>query len=316
MSIDPTSEPNERTRGRLPKRPIITAQQAKIDAERLLRDRLLSPRADQTVDMLATAGVLTGVQIRQVTALQLRTLQKYHSRHILDRVALEAEKILDLHLADPATPRDDLRAYTLGMIGLEYARLRLGKDLLPSNYASLEVGGGGTRVLHDITVAEIMLRLSGYARAHQYAPLWYSKYEATVHDENGGPALEPDAMLTLNKDGSYCHYFVEFHNEDHGSRTDKKVERYEAVRVAGRWQNELEIDAFPAVLVVFLHRAVVEGYKAVLTDGSGQPRPDIRNQYLGLGLQAILENRLERWGDIRKGKPVSFLPEMGRGENE
>jgi hypothetical protein len=177
------------------------------------------------------------------------------------------------------------------------------------------VGGGGTRILHDITVAEIMLRLSGFAKAQKYVPLWRSKYEATVHDENGSPALEPDAMLSLRKDGRYWHYFVEFHNEDYGTRTGQKVRRYEAVRTAGRWQNELEIDTFPTVLIVFRHRAVIEGYKTVLTDGNGQSRPDILNQYLGLGFQAILDNKLDRWGDIRRGKPASFLQDAGGSES-
>jgi len=316
MPIDPTSGPRPRTHGRPPTRPEVTLQQAKTEAVRMLRERELSPRADQVVDMLAIAGVLTGSQIKQVTELRLRTLQKYHSRHILDRVSLDIGKILDLHIADNTTPPEDLRAYSLGIIGLEYARLRLGKDLLPSNYASLEVGGGGTRVIHDITVAEIMLHLTGYAKALKFSPCWRSKYEATVHDENGSPAIEPDAMLSLSKDGKYWHYFVEFHNEDHGTRTGRKVERYEAVRVAGRWQNELEIDTFPVVLIVFQHRAVIDGYKTTLTDGNGQPRPDIRNQYLGLGLQAILDNKLERWGDIRRGKPANFLPEVKGGESE
>lgn len=315
MSIDPTSGPRPKTHGRHFIRNELTPQQAKTEAIRMLRERELSPRADQAVDILAIAGALTVSQIQRVTALQLRTLQKYHSLHILDRVSLDTQIIMDLNIADNLTRSQDLRVYTLGVIGLEYARLRLGKDLLPSNYASLAVGGGGTRVLHDIVVAEIVLRLSGYARAHGFLPTWRSKYEATVHDENGSPALEPDAMLSVKKDGKYWHYFVEFHNEDHSTRTGQKVDRYEAVRVAGRWQNELEIETFPAVLIVFRHRAVIEGYKTVLTDGNGQPRPDIRNQYLGLGLQAILEDKLERWGDIRRGKPANLLPEVVEAEN-
>jgi hypothetical protein len=98
---------------------------------RILRERELSPRADQAIEMLAVAGALTVRQIKQVTTLQLRSLQKYHSRHILDRISLDIDKILDLHLVDHAVPREDLRAYALGAVGLEYARLRLGKDLLP-----------------------------------------------------------------------------------------------------------------------------------------------------------------------------------------
>lgn len=296
FDFNPLAPHKSPRRGKPLDRESITPAQARAIASKLTQERTLTPRAGHLISALTIAGVLNAKQIQELTGFAPRSLARYVYNHILDRV--DAPSLLG---------QPPVATYTLGLVGLEVAKLNASNVLIPTGYTSET---GAQRIEHDLLVSEIALRLSRFFGELGYTPLWRSKYQATIHDENNAPALEPDAMLSLTRgDGKYIHFFIEYHNEDFGTRAANKIERYERVRSDGRWKRELEIDAFPVVLVVFRHKAVIDGYKGALTDVNGNPRADVRCTYLGTSLAAIQDHKLGRWGDIRLSKPTYLVPE-------
>jgi len=288
-------KPKSRYRGRQSKRPEITPHQAKQKAIRLLRENRLSPMAVQVTEALATGGVLTSGQLYHVTTVSPRTLQKYHKQYLLDRLPILADELMALDLADDPAK---LRLYTLGPVGLEVARIR--HEHVPTGYT----GYGTHRIIHDVLTNEVVLRLAALAVERGYEPLWYSKYEATVHDERGKPALEPDAMLAVRRDGVYRYFVVEFHNEDKRTRARSKVDRYERVYRDGRWRNELETDEMPAVLAVFTHKIVGKGYREAISSRSMRPRC----VFLGKSWRDVIAgDDMARWFNFNQGKMVDIL---------
>ncbi len=285
-------------RGRRSKRPEITPHQAKQTAIRLLKDGL-PPLAKLVIGALTTGGVLTASQLHRITTVSPRTLQLYHRDHFLDRLPISPSDLEALGFAEPLT---DLRLYALGAVGLEIAQLQYGRRV-PTGY----FGYGVHRILHDVLVNETALRLMELAVQRGYDPTWLSRYEATVHDERGAPALEPDALLILQRDSRRRLYLVELHREDHGLRAEKKVKRYEQVYRDGRWRDEWETEEMPLTLVVFTHKAVGKGYKEAVANAR---KMGLRCTFLGKPWNEVVNgNDLAQWFDFNIGKTVAILEE-------
>lgn len=301
MLINLAQRPKRRTTDRPSQRTTITSRQAKREAIRLLSENRLSSMADYVIELLSIGGVLTGHQLRRLAGVTDRTLRRYYRKHFIDRTPFIGDALLDAGFRE--TPLYSLRTYTLGAVGIEIARLRHERGV-STGY----VGYGVQRILHDVMCNEVVIRLSAFAAKRGYEALWFSKYEATVHDERGKPALEPDSLLVLKKEGNAHRFLIELHNEDHGGRAANKVNRYERVYRDGHWRIEWETDEMPIVLVVFRHKAVAtKGYRKATTDKRGNPRHDLRCVYLGKPWQDILKGNLEQWWRFNTSELVSIF---------
>jgi len=293
MPLNLTQKPQHNIRGKQSKRPEITSNQARQNALRLLREHRLSSMAEQTLEALATGGVLTSGQIHRISGARPRSLQRYHRRYLLDRLPIMADELMSLGLADnPA----DARLYVLGPVGLEIAQMR-----------HAHVPTGGTHfIIHDVLANEVVLRLSKMSAGRGYEAIWFSKYEATVHNERGAPALEPDSLLVVKRDGVRRYFAIEFHNEDHAGRAVKKTQRYEQVYRDGRWRDEWETDEMPLVLVVFTHKVVgKKGYQEAVSQARSM---GLRCTFLGKSWDAIVKGEdMSRWFNFNAGKVVDIL---------
>lgn len=283
-------------RGRHPRRPEISPHKVKQEAARLLP--LLSTMARRVIALLSVAGVLTSGQLVRTARVSRRTLQHYHQQYLLDRLPIQHTDSIAAMLKDSSCV-----IYTLGPVGLEIARVAHGHA--PTGYA----GFGTERIAHDIFVAETVLRLAEAAQRLGWEAIWHGKHEATVPDAYGRPALEPDALVILRKEEQIWPVALELHNEDKGTRAEDKIRRYETVYLEGRWRDVWETDRFPALLVVFTHRAVGRGYANVLRSARAP-----RFRILLKPFQDLLEgDPLDNWVDPVIRKSVSLF-EIGEEE--
>ncbi|MFQ5924014.1 MAG: replication-relaxation family protein, partial [Anaerolineales bacterium] len=192
-------------------------------------------------------------QLDRICSIKPRTLRKYHGLYFVDRIPILIEELIAAGLSD--RPRQ-VRLYKLGPVGEEIAR-RLFDNAMPTGYD----GYGSHRILHDVLTNESVLRVGEMAIRGGYEATWKSKFQATIFNERGAPALEPDAMLSMRRDDEALDFFFEFHNEDHSKRAARKVERYERVYRDYRWHKQLPVEDMPTVLVVLRHEVVGRGYQ-------------------------------------------------------
>jgi len=297
MTLIVTKKSNRKAGRRPFKRPEITPQQARKEAERLLRGYLLPPKADRVIEALSTGGVLTSGQLHRIADVSLRTLQRYAQRYWLDRIPVLTNELLELGIDND--PRN-VWLYTLGPVGFEIARLRLEHTHIPTGYT----GYGTHRIIHDVLVNEVVLRLSELASPRGYELLWVNKYGATVRDEHGRPALEPDALLAFRRDGEYRRFLVELHNEDNAVRAEKKVRRYEQVYRDGRWRDVWECEDMPAVLAVFTHRIVGKGYRRAVEKAKAM---GLRCTFLGKAWEDVVSGNIGAWWNFNTGRIEKIL---------
>lgn len=298
FTISP-STPFSPASNRKPKRDSLTPHEAKLEAIRLLRDQSISPIANKVIDLLAVAGVLTDQQMNTLINVALRSRLRYYKQHILDRLPIHT---LDLDaLGLPCS-----YVYALGAVGLEIAALR--HDLVPTGY----IGYGVHRITHDLLCNQVAISVLQAAAHHGWTPSWRSRYEATVHDDDGRPVLEPDAMLVLEAaSGARRQFVVEYHNEDTSRRAATKIAKYERAFRDGNWQQEWGTDVMPLVLVSWTHNAVATGYKAAIEEAA---RLGLRCTYLGKPWSSVIQNSTPgMWKNFRTGEVVNVL-EVASGE--
>lgn len=291
FQINPNFNPPKR-RPRHAGRETLQPHEAKSYAIGLLREHRVTPLADRVIDMLAVAGVLSESQIKSLIPLSYRSLLRYYKLHLLDRVPTHGIKLTSYGFSKSE------RLYTLGVAGLVIAEMRRESGLVPTSY----LGYGVHRVIHDLLVNEVVIRLSCHAFVEQdIAVMWRSRYEATVHDDDDRPVLEPDALLDF--DGRQV--VLEYHNEDTARRASEKVRRYERVHRGGHWRDSWQTNEFPWVLVAFTHRAVATGYQEAVQEAASM---GLRCRYLGkpwVSFQRGDDPAL--WQDFRTGKIVNVL---------
>lgn len=267
----------------------IPPNEAEKHALGLLRNNRLSPLEGSVVDLLAVAGVLTDSQLNKLFSISPSSLLRYYKNHLIDRVPVHNLKISGLGF-----PSKD-RVYCLGMVGLAIAEIRAGGRPVPKGY----IGYGVDRATHDILTNEVVIRLCNYARGRGYAPLWKSRYEATVRDNMGVPKIEPDAMLEIGR----RKFVIEYHNEDSGSRARKKIDRYEYERGKGHCSESWGHDSLPTILVAFTHKAVATGY----TNGIDK-KAIVGFRYLGKPWASFQRgDNPALWQDFKTGEVVNVL---------
>ena len=272
------------------KRIELHPSEAKQYAIGLLRDHRISALASHVLDILAVAGVLSESQISSLISISYRSLLRYYKLHLLDRIPTHGLSLSSYGFDASET------LYTLGMAGVAIMEMRL-EGPVPKSYLAY----GIHRVTHELLTNEVVIQLSKQALAQGLAPTWHSKYEATVHDDERRPTLEPDALIELGG----RQFVLEYHNEDTARRAAQKVQRYERVQRGGAWQRSWQTNEFPWVLVAFTHRAVATGYQEAVQDAASM---GLRCRYLGKPWQSFQRgDDPALWQDFRTNKVVNVL---------
>lgn len=271
----------------------LTPQQAKSQASRLTRGGL-STRTWRVFDLLATAGVLSASRTSLIPA---RTMRDWCDQHLFARLPIDPLEAQGYFAAIGIQEKKPI-LYTLGLAGVEIAALRFGVTP-PSGYDTYSQ----SRVMHDIAVNEIVLRLAETLDARGWTVEWLSKYEGVLSDKNEKFILEPDAVIRARKGEQDIAFAIEYHNEDWKTRAFGKVMKYEKAAAEGNWFEQWEVETFPQVLAVFHHAIVGAGYKAAAKKSS-----NLRARYYGKKFSTVLEGKLDDWINVANNEVETLLP--------
>jgi len=284
-----TSSPNHP--GKFSRVQPMTPQAAQAEAQRLLQTGL-SSYVETTLTLLYSAGVLLASRL----PVNERTIRKYHRQRLLDRLPYLGQEIAAAYqqcgLPAPKSPL----AYTLGPVGREIVKERFGHPA-PGGYLNMPL----TRVMHDLTLNEIIFHLAELAKDKSAAFEWVSKYEATLWKDNQ-PLLEPDALIRIKRGNLEDVYLLEYHNEeDKRGRAAEKVRQYEKALQSGLWRDQWEVETFPPILAIYRDKSVGKGYNDEITANPGKV------VFYGRSLAGFFEDpRL--WYDFKgKQKASPFL---------
>ena len=271
----------------------MTPQQIQYAATKVMENSM-SKSAWRALDLLFVGGIMNVDQI----GLTARTLRRYAAKRIVDRYAV-APSFVSEQLDNYGLTVDDGQLYTLGPVGTYIAEMRHGVKP-PSGYLSYTL----ERVLHDVVVNEIVLRIAAEAKAHGWQIVWASKYESTIFRDDV-PILEPDAFIRLERDGDDVRAFlIEYHNEERRTRAIQKVRQYERAWESDLWQEPWEVESFPPLLAVFRKEIVGEGY----LDGIKESAP-VDVAYYGRALSSVLaDGGLADWFHINTKKKGNVFP--------
>src|SRR5512145_3203382 len=86
----------------------------------------------------------------------------------------------------------------------------------------------------------------------------------------------------------------------------EKVRRYEAASRSDAWRSQWEVDTFPAVLVVFRHATVGDGYLDAIRE-----HEQVRVTYYGKRLDGVLAKNLAEWRNVASGQREAILGKGG-----
>ena len=274
----------------------LSPQAINAIVNRLFASSNLSQHAEHVIEFLAHGGVMSSDQLGFLVATS--TLNKYaeKDKRIVDRLPFSATELQPIFAEHGlAFTEEETGLYVLGPVGLEIARRRLEMTPVTGHMAyRLE------RIMHDVITNEIVLRLHHFCEAQEWrvaitgtnsGALWNADYSHKI--------LEPDALVTVQKASEEPRLFcIEYHNEDWRTRAERKVDKYELVRVNNEkiWQINWETDTFPAVLVVFKNRIVGEGYRDKLET------EQVGVQFYGKLLPGIMQDNLAEWVNFTRGE--------------
>lgn len=308
MAFHLNHTPAQRASHRRTTRDPITSHEAKQRAYYLMTEGKITGKQSQTLNTLAVAGVLSEQQLDRLIGISGRSLRRYQGQHLLDRLYVEPAPLKRIGFVGEG---ENLRLYKLGAVGR--AIVAQDQPLVPSGYE----GFGVHRLTHDVLANEVMIHLIRAAFHAGYNPIWFNKYEATVHDDSGRPVLEPDAMLVLEHPQRPTQRFVlEYHNEDDGRRAAGKVKRYEEVVRDGHWQHAWNTETLPTVLVSWSHNAVATGYRAAI-ERQAHRHLGLRFRYLGMPIQRLLvEHDPLQWKEFLSKEVASLLPDSASSTGE
>ena len=271
---------------------VMTPQQVNNEAV-LAMEQGLSSLAWIALDLLFAGGIMTVDQL----GLTQRTLRRYANRRIVDRYAFTPSFVAQ-RLGEYGLSVESGELYSLGPVGARIAEIRHGVKPA-SGFLAYPV----ERVLHDVLVNEIVLRISTEAEEQGWKVIWASKYESSLFRDDV-PILEPDAFIRLERDGDMRAFLIEYHNEDKRTRAIQKVRQYERAWDSDLWQEPWEVSEFPPLLAVFRNEIVGEGY----LDGIKESAP-VDCVYYGRVLASVLaEGGLADWFHINTKKKGNVFP--------
>lgn len=274
--------------GRRPKiQELLTPAQIKAEASRLLAIGIPN-EAWRVLDWLSVGGVMSVAQLE----LKARSLRQYAKPRLIDRLPYPIQITADEFERNQLTFTDpkETQLYTLGPVGLEVIKDRHPYPPLSGNYLSYQL----PRVMHDVILNEIVLRLIVYAESLGWEAIWRGTNSARlVHPESKQEILEPDALLVFTRAAQVRAFCIEFHHhEDKQTRAELKIKNYQAAYESGLWQAQWELDTFPAVLPVFVEKIVGTGYLNTLRER----RSNV--VYFGKLLTGVLQNNLAEWANF------------------
>lgn len=271
----------------------LTPQQIHTAAMQVM-EKGISSSAWRALDLLFVGGIMSVDQI----GLTSRTLRRYAAKRVVDRYAFAPSFVIQ-KLGEYGLSVENGQLYTLGPVGAHIAEMRHGVKP-PSGYLAYTL----ERVLHDVIVNEIVLRIAAEAKAHGWQIVWASKYESTIFRDEV-PILEPDAFIRLEREGGDVRAFlIEYHNEERRTRAIQKVRQYERAWESDLWQESWEVERFPPLLAVFRKEIVGEGY----LDGIKESAP-VDVAYYGRALSSVLsDGGLADWFHINTKKKGNVFP--------
>ncbi len=277
----------------------LAPQTVKMMTDRLLR-RGLSQHAWQVIELLASGGILSSQQLGFLVAPS--TLDDYtrKGKRFLYRLPIAPAELSTVFESYGLDGGDEPRLYVLGQIGVELATMRLGQSPVTGHLAySLN------RIMHDVILNEIILRLFNLADDAGWAVIWKGTNDGALYNtDHSRKVLEPDALLILEKDGmETLHFCIEYHNEDKRTRAERKVDKYASVFANNEnlWRYQWETYTFPRVLTVFSKRIVGEGYRDRLAESP------CKVQFYGKLLSSVLQDKLEEWLNLNTRKREKIL---------
>ena len=233
--------------------------------------------------------------------LKTRSLRQYAKPRLIDRLPYPIQVTADeftnnqLAFADPK----ETQLYTLGPVGLEVLRDRHPYPPLGGNYLSYTL----PRVMHDVILNEIVLRLIVYAETLGWETTWRGTNSARlVHPETKQEILEPDALLVFTRGEEVRAFCVEFHHkEDKQTRAESKIRNYQAAFESGLWRTQWDLETFPAVLPVFTEKIVGTGYLNTLRER----KSDVI--FYGKLLAGVLQNNMAEWAQFNTNERCVIL---------
>ena len=176
-------------RGGRPPRLSDMSRQA-IDAEvQKLLDQNPSDHLWDVVDILAPNGVLSTEQLRfLVSYWTLR--DTYVPRRVVDRLPFTHEEIREILSEYDLPVGEHPSLYALGPVGIELAKRR---DLIPlTGYQAYPL----RRVMHDVALNEIVLRLADFADQQGWSVEWRGTNDDALYNaDHAHKILEPDLLL-------------------------------------------------------------------------------------------------------------------------
>lgn len=290
---------NVRGSGKPVKVQLLTPYEARQAAMRLLRTGMVQRRTKYRalIDLLSSAGILPSLYLEELLGLTSRSVRRYREKSLIERIGLPAA-------LEPFVPTGTHFLYTLGPVGLHLAEMVHG--MTPTGYSEALQD----KVTHDVLCNTVYYSLYRQMQPLGYNAILYSKYEATVHDLNGKPVLEPDALIRLEHASKPPQVFLlEYHNEHFGSRVEEKILRYERTlrEQESEWRSTWQVEEVPTVLAVWTHRPVGVGYAVTLQRRREQGISG-RARWLGKPLQALLDKQtLLLWDNLTTGQPNDRL---------
>jgi hypothetical protein len=288
--------------GRKDNLPPMSIQQARLKAENHLANGL-PPSLEKAVDLLSAGGVMTAAQL----GVSSRTLRLYRKLRIVDRLPLNAPKTKAAHYEyGLPVPEDTSKThlFVLGPVGIEIVKIR--HEFTPSDGY---VGYGLDRLMHDVIVNELVLRIAAQAMAHGWEPIWVGEKEAILYKEKQ-PLVRPDALIRLAKDGQERVYLLEYHNEDKSTRAAGKVQAYERVQTSDVWKKGWNTAEFPPILAAYRQPVVGRGYKDAIEE-----RNLVNGTYYGRGLSTLLED-VGEWYNFTQGQAEHVWPWAPDGDGQ
>ena len=254
----------------------MSAQQAILLAKNILVNGI-APSQMNSLDLLSVGGVMTAEQL----GVTPRALRDRRGDRVIDRLphtptAVE-EKFLQYGLPVPED-KTRLQLYTLGPVGAEIAKMRYDIEP-PHGYLAYTL----ERIMHDVVVNELMIRIGKLAIEHGWHMDWISEREATLYQDHR-QVLKPDALICLKQDDIRYLYALEYHNEQRSTRAVKKIRRYERAYSSNLWQEAWEVDEFPPILAAFRAPIVGHGYREGVQD-----RDNVNCTYYGMSLASLLK---------------------------
>jgi hypothetical protein len=288
--------------GRKEKLAPMSVQQARLKAESAMASGLPDCLED-AVNLLTSGGVMSAAQL----GYRSRSLRRYRELRIVDRLPFNVNETVPKHqeyglpLTDKKT---DTHLFILGPVGIEIAKIR--HEITPSDgYMGYSID----RLMHDVIVNELVLRIAAQAMAHGWEPIWVGEKEAILYKEKQ-PLVRPDSLIRLAKDGQERVYLLEYHNEDKSTRAADKVQTYERVHTSDVWKKGWNTAEFPPILAAYRQPVVGRGYKDAIEE-----RNLVNGTYYGRGLSTLLED-VGEWYNFTQGQAEHVWPWAPDGDDQ